>query len=85
MRSGDLRRLLYSGGPFNGPLQVLQFQMRVDFPGAETPVAEQLLDVPDAGTAAQKMSGAAVTKGVHRGFEFSLQSVVGNALRDHLI
>jgi hypothetical protein len=31
------------------------------------------------------MRGAAVTKGVRRGFEFNLESVVADAVGDHLI
>ena len=84
-RSSDFGRLLYSGGPFNGPLQVLKFEVRVDFRRAEITVAKQLLHVPDAGAAAQQMRRAGVAKGVHAGFDFRLQSVVANALRDHLI
>ena len=59
--------------------------MRVDFRRAEVPVAKQLLHVPNAGATAKKMSRTGVTKGVRRGLEFSLQSVVTDALGDHLI
>ena len=59
--------------------------MSVDFRGAEVAVAEELLHVADAGAATQEMRGAAMTKGVHRGLEFNLQSVVADAVSDHLI
>jgi hypothetical protein len=48
-------------------------------------VAQQLLHVADAGAGAQEMSRAAVTKGMRRGFNFNLESVVADAIGDHLI
>ena len=66
-------------------LEVLEFDVRVDLGGVEVAVAEQLLHVADAGAATQEMRGAAVTKGMHRGFHFRLQSIVADAVGDHLI
>lgn len=56
--------------------------MSVDFRGVEVAVAEQLLDVTDAGAATQEMRRAAVTEGMHRGFDFRLQRVVADAVGD---
>src|SRR5713226_191158 len=73
------------GGGFYCFFEVLDFDVSVDFRGAEVAVAEELLDVPDAGAAAQEMRRAAVAEGVHRGFEFNLDSIVADAVGDHLI
>ena len=48
-------------------------------------MAEQLLHVANAGATTQEMRRAAVTKGVHGGPHFGLQSVVTDAVGDHLI
>ena len=66
-------------------LEVLEFDVRVEFGGVEVAVAEQLLHVPEAGAATQEMRRARVAKRMHRGLHFSLQSVVTNAVSDHLI
>ncbi|MCU1264532.1 MAG: hypothetical protein JWM21_850 [Acidobacteria bacterium] len=73
------------GSVFDGLLEVLEFDVSVDLRGVQGAVAEQLLDVTDAGAATQEMSGARVAEGVHRGSEFRLQSMVADALGDHLI
>ena len=44
--------------------EVLEFELRVDLRGVEIAVAQELLDVTNAGAATQKMCGAAMTKGV---------------------
>ena len=49
----------------DGLLQVLEFDVRVDFRGVQIAVAEELLDVADAGAATQEMRGAAMAEGVH--------------------
>ena len=46
---------------------------------------QELLHVPDAGATTQEMSRAAVAERVHIGLEFNLQSVVADAVGDHLI
>ena len=72
-------------GTFDGLLEVLEFDVGVDLRRVQVAVAEELLHVADAGAATQEMSGAAVAEGVDCGFEFNLDSVVANALGDHLI
>ena len=59
--------------------------MGVDLGGVEVAVAKELLDVTHAGAATQEMSRARLAKGVDRGFEFNLESVVADAVGDHLI
>ena len=59
--------------------------MSVEFRGIEVAMAEQLLHVAQAGAATQEMRRAAVPESVHRSFHFGLQSVVANAVGDHLI
>lgn len=59
--------------------------MRVDFRSAEVPVSQELLHVPDTGAATQEMRRAAMTEGVDCGFEFNLESIVADALGDHLV
>ena len=69
----------------DSPLQVLEFEVRVDFRAVEITVAQQLLHVPHAGAAAEKMRRAVMTLSVLGGFQFSLQRVVADAVGDHLI
>jgi hypothetical protein len=64
-------------------LEVLEFEMRVEFGGVEVAMAEQLLHVPETGATTQQMRCARVPKGVHGGLHFGLQSVVADALGDH--
>jgi len=59
--------------------------MRVDFSGVEIAMAEELLDVTNAGPATQEMSRARVAEGVNCSFEVSLDCVVADAVGDHLI
>ena len=66
-------------------LEVLEFDVRVDLGGVEIAMAEQLLDVAQAGAATQEMRRARMTESVHTGFHFRLQSVVTDTVGDHLI
>ena len=66
-------------------LEALEFDVSVELRGMEVAMSEQLLHVAQAGAATQEMRRAAVAESVHTGFHFGLQSVVADALRDHLI
>ena len=48
-------------------------------------MAEQLLDVAQAGTSSQQVRRAAVAEGVNTGFELGLLGVLIDSLPDHLI
>ena len=65
--------------------EVLEFEVGVELRRIQVPMAEQLLDVTEAGAATQEMRRAAVPKGVNRGLYCGLQSVVANALGDHYV
>lgn len=45
-------------------LEVLEFDVGVDLGGVQVAVAEELLDVADAGAATEEMSRARMTEGV---------------------
>jgi hypothetical protein len=60
------------GGAFDGPFQVLRFDVCVDLRGVQSAMTEELLDVTNAGAATQEMRRATVAKGVDRGFDFGL-------------
>ena len=49
---------------FDRLFEVLKFEVSVDFGGVEITMAQELLDVTNAGTATQEMRRAAVPKGV---------------------
>jgi len=73
------------GEVFHRLFEIRKFEVRVDFGGVQITMAQELLHVTNAGAATQKMSRAAVTKGVDAGFEFNLKSVVTDTVGDHLI
>ena len=65
--------------------EVLKFEVGVELRRIQVTMAEQLLHVTDAGAGAQEMRCARVTKGVRRDPQSGLQSIVANAVGDHLI
>ena len=65
MQTDSLVHYFSYSGAFNGLFEVLKFDVRVDFRGVQIAMAKKLLHVTNAGAATQKMSRAAVTKGVH--------------------
>ena len=60
----SLFKCFNGGGAFDRPFQVFDFDVSVDFRGVQVAMAEELLDVTNAGAAAQEMSRTTVSKGV---------------------
>ena len=67
----------------DGAPQVGSVQVQIDLGGVQAAMAEQSLNVADAGAVTQQVSGARVTKGVDVCFYLDVSGVSFDTLLDH--